>query len=134
MIFCQVKELWNISEKDWLNLTNCQQGSEFFTNKKVPRRDKHSLDRQIVSPEAILSVGAHSWLFPFPMILIVKRKRGFINRLYIELGAKVISCIIHHDPQRWQWFVWLVSPWDQNENILWYFYVLQKVISKVEWS
>ena len=29
---------------------------------------------------------------------------------------------------------WLVSPWDQNENILWYFYVLWKVIFKVEWS
>ena len=47
---------------------------------------------------------------------------------------EIFAGVIHHDPQRWQWFVWLVSPWDQNENILWYFYVLQKVISKVEWS
>ena len=41
-ILCQVKELWNISEKDWLNLTNNQKGSAFFTHKKITRRGKHS--------------------------------------------------------------------------------------------
>ena len=34
MILCQLKELWNISEKYWLNLTNRHQGSAFFTHKK----------------------------------------------------------------------------------------------------
>ena len=36
-IFCQVKELWNISEKDWLNLSNWQFLLSFFTHKKHPR-------------------------------------------------------------------------------------------------
>ena len=33
-ISCQVKELWILSEKDWLNLTNGQQGSAFFYTQK----------------------------------------------------------------------------------------------------
>ena len=37
MIFCHVKELWNISEKDWLNLSNRQFLLSFFTQKKHPR-------------------------------------------------------------------------------------------------
>ena len=32
----QVKEFWNISEKDWLNLTNHQQSSAFLHTKKYP--------------------------------------------------------------------------------------------------
>ena len=66
---------------------------------------------------------------------IWKQKKIILpDLLYIELGAKVIFLIIHHDPQRWQWFGWFVLPWDQNGNTLWYFYVLQKVISRVERS
>jgi len=33
-----------------------------------------------------------------------------------------------------EWFGWFVLPWDQNQNTLWYFYLLQQVISRVEWS
>ena len=35
-ISCQVKELWHISEKDWLNLTDCQQCLAFLHTKKYP--------------------------------------------------------------------------------------------------
>ena len=34
-IFCQVKELWNISEKDWLNLSNQWFLLSFFTHKNT---------------------------------------------------------------------------------------------------
>ena len=36
MILCQVKELGNISEKDWLDSTNRQQDLVIFTHKKYP--------------------------------------------------------------------------------------------------
>ena len=36
-IFCQVKELWNVSEKDWLKLSNRRFLLSFFIHKKHPR-------------------------------------------------------------------------------------------------
>ena len=55
MIFCQLKELWNISEKDWPNLSNHQQGLAFFYIQKIPRSGEHSEDQGILSPEAIFN-------------------------------------------------------------------------------
>ena len=52
-IFCPVKEFWNISEKDWLNLSNQQFLLLFFYTQKTPKRVEHSWDQGIVSLKAI---------------------------------------------------------------------------------
>ena len=41
MILCQVKELWNISEKDWLNLSNKWFLLRFFYTQKNSRGSIH---------------------------------------------------------------------------------------------
>ena len=59
MILCQVKELWNISEKDWLNLTNHQQGFGVFYKKKTGGASIHRINK----------------LFPLKPSLVLKDSR-----------------------------------------------------------
>ena len=103
--------------------------------KRPPMEAALDLQSFIQICQKFLKLLCLSWLFPFPMILIVKKREGLYKQTVYRAVCKIDILYNTSWSTKMAVICFIVFSMGPNwKYILWYFYVLRKVISKAEWS